>query len=152
MTTFCFLARQNSANLCLGLRIASSVNVKHFWDFCARIKVIQFFPSGEMKQILADQFKKSSLVGVRFLPSEKEKLKQLAAEQKKTLSELIRAIALQQTDRLNKKVVPEINRKLYFELGQVSKKLQTLEASSEALKEFQELLNEVRRKLVGLDS
>ena len=114
--------------------------------------MIQFFPSGEMKQILADQFKKSSLVGVRFLPSEKEKLKQLAAEQKKTLSELIRAIALQQTDRLNKKVVPEINRKLYFELGQVSKKLQALEASSEALKEFQELLNEVRRKLVGLDS
>ena len=152
MTTFCFLARRNSANFCLGLRIASSVNVKHFWDFCARIKVIQFFSSGEMKQILADQFKKSSLVGVRFLPSEKEKLKQLAAEQKKTLSELIRAIALQQTDRLNKKVVPEINRKLYFELGQVSKKLQTLEASSEALKEFQELLNEVRRKLVGLDS
>ena len=114
--------------------------------------MIQFFPSGEMKQILADQFKKSSLVGVRFLPSEKEKLKQLAAEQKKTLSELIRAIALQQTDRLNKKVVSEINRKLYFELGQVSKKLQALEASSEALKEFQELLNEVRRKLVGLDS
>lgn len=151
MTTFCFLARRNSANLCLEFRIASSVNVKHFWDFCARIKVIQFFSSGEMKQILADQFKKSSLVGVRFLPSEKEKLKQLAAEQKKTLSELIRAIALQQTDRLNKKVVPEINRKLYFELGQVSKKLQTLEASSEALKEFQELLNEVRRKLVGLD-
>ena len=105
-----------------------------------------------MKQILADQFKKSSLVGVRFLSSEKEKLKQLAAEQKKTLSELIRAITLQQTDRLNKKVVPEINRKLYFELGQVSKKLQILEASSEALKEFQELLNEVRRKLVGLDS
>jgi len=134
------------------LRIASSVNVKHFWDFCARIKVIQFFSSGEMKHIVADQFKKSSLVGVRFLPSEKEKLKQLAAEQKKTLSELIRAIALQQTDRLNKKVVPEINRKLYFELGQVSKKLQTFEASSEALKEFQELLNEVRRKLVGLDS
>jgi hypothetical protein len=152
VTTFCFLAILNSANLCLEFRIASSVNVKHFWDFCARIKVIQFFPSGEMKQILADQFKKSSLVGVRFLPSEKEKLKQLAAEQKKTLSELIRAIALQQTDRLNKKVVPEINRKLYFELGQVSKKLQTLEASSEALKEFQELLNEVRRKLVGLDS
>lgn len=152
MTTFCFLARRNSANLCLLFRRASSVNVKHFWDFCARIKVIQFFSSGEMKQNLADQFKKSSLVGVRFLPSEKEKLKQLAAEQKKTLSELIRAIALQQTDRLNKKVVPEINRKLYFELGQVSKKLQTLEASSEALKEFQELLNEVRRKLVGLDS
>jgi hypothetical protein len=152
VTTFCFLARRNSADLCLEFRRASSVNVKHFWDFCARIKVIQFFPSGEMKQILADQFKKSSLVGVRFLPSEKEKLKQLAAEQKKTLSELIRAIALQQTDRLNKKVVPEINRKLYFELGQVSKKLQALEASSEALKEFQELLNEVRRKLVGLDS
>ena len=120
--------------------------------FLCQDKSDPIFSLGEMKQILADQFKKSSLVGVRFLPSEKEKLKQLAAEQKKTLSELIRAIALQQTDRLNKKVVPEINRKLYFELGQVSKKLQTLEASSEALKEFQELLNEVRRKLVGLDS
>jgi hypothetical protein len=120
--------------------------------FLCQDKSDPIFSSGEMKQILADQFKKSSLVGVRFLSSEKEKLKQLAAEQKKTLSELIRAITLQQTDRLNKKVVPEINRKLYFELGQVSKKLQILEASSEALKEFQELLNEVRRKLVGLDS
>jgi hypothetical protein len=120
--------------------------------FLCQDKSDPIFSSGEMKKILADQFTKSSLVGVRFLPSEKEKLKQLAAEQKKTLSELIRAIALQQTDRLNKKVVPEINRKLYFELGQVSKKLQTFEASSEALKEFQELLNEVRRKLVGLDS
>ena len=105
-----------------------------------------------MKQILADQFKKSSLVGVRFLPSEKEKLKQLAAEQKKTLSELIRAIALQQIESLNqKKVVPEINRRHYFKLGQVSEKLQTLETSSEALKESQKLLNEVRKELVGLD-
>ena len=102
---------------------------------------------------MTDQFKKSSLVAIRFLPNEKKKLKQLAVEQKKTLSGWLRAIALQQIESLNqKKVVPEINRKLYFELGQVSKKLQTFEASSEALKEFQELLNEVRRKLVGLDS
>ena len=102
---------------------------------------------------MTDQFKKSSLVAIRFLPNEKKKLKQLAVEQKKTLSGWLRAIALQQIESLNqKKVVPEINRKLYFELGQVSKKLQALEASSEALKEFQELLNEVRRKLVGLDS
>jgi hypothetical protein len=106
-----------------------------------------------VKRVVTDQFKKSSLVAIRFLPNEKKKLKQLAVEQKKTLSGWLRAIALQQIESLNqKKVVPEINRKLYFELGQVSKKLQTFEASSEALKEFQELLNEVRRKLVGLDS
>lgn len=100
---------------------------------------------------MTDQFKKNSLVTIRFLPNEKEKLKQLAAEQKKTLSELVRAIALQRIERLNKKVVPEINRRLYFKLGQVSEKLQTLETRSEALKESQELLNEVRKELVGLD-
>jgi len=100
---------------------------------------------------VTDQFKKNSLVTIRFLPNEKEKLKQLAAEQKKTLSELVRAIALQRIERLNKKVVPEINRRLYFKLGQVSEKLQTLETRSEALKESQELLNEVRKELVGLD-
>jgi CCR4-NOT transcriptional regulation complex NOT5 subunit len=101
---------------------------------------------------VTDHFKKNSLVTIRFLPNEKEKLKQLAAEQKKNLSELIREIALQETDRLNTKIVPEINRRLYFKLGQVSKKLQTLEISSEALNEFQELLNKVRRELVGLNS
>ncbi len=104
-----------------------------------------------MKRVVTDQFKKNSLVTIRFLPNEKEKLKQLAAEQKKTLSELVRAIALQRIERLNKKVVPEINRRLYFKLGQVSEKLQTLETRSEALKESQELLNEVRKELVGLD-
>ena len=67
------------------------------------------------------------------------------------MSELVRAIALQRIERLNKKVVPEINRRLYFKLGQVSEKLQTLETRSEALKESQELLNEVRKELVGLD-
>ena len=104
-----------------------------------------------MKRVVTDQLKKNSLVTIRFLPNEKEKLKQLAAEQKKTLSELVRAIALQRIERLNKKVVPEINRRLYFKLGQVSEKLQTLETRSEALKESQELLNEVRKELVGLD-
>jgi hypothetical protein len=104
-----------------------------------------------VKRVVTDQFKKNSLVTIRFLPNEKEKLKQLAAEQKKTLSELVRAIALQRIERLNKKVVPEINRRLYFKLGQVSEKLQTLETRSEALKESQELLNEVRKELVGLD-
>jgi hypothetical protein len=104
-----------------------------------------------VKRVVTDQLKKNSLVTIRFLPNEKEKLKQLAAEQKKTLSELVRAIALQRIERLNKKVVPEINRRLYFKLGQVSEKLQTLETRSEALKESQELLNEVRKELVGLD-
>ena len=105
-----------------------------------------------MKRVVTDQFKKSSLVAIRFLPNEKKKLKQLAVEQKKTLSGWLRAIALQQIESLNqKKVVPEINRRLYFKLGQVSEKLQTLETSSEALKESQKLLNEVRKELVGLD-
>jgi hypothetical protein len=105
-----------------------------------------------VKRVVADQFKKNSLVAIRFLPNEKKKLKQLAVEQKKTLSELLRAIAFQHIESLNqKKVVPEINRRLYFKLGQVSEKLKTLETSSEALKESQELLNEVRKELVGLD-
>ena len=101
---------------------------------------------------MTHQSKKISLVGVRFLPEEKEKLKELAAEQKKTLSELLRAIVLRQMERTNSKIVPEVNRKLYFELGQVSGKLQTSEITSEALNELQELLNKVRRELLGLDS
>ena len=84
-----------------------------------------------MKRVVTDQFKKSSLVAIRFLPNEKKKLKQLAVEQKKTLSGWLRAIALQQIESLNqKKVVPEINRRLYFKLGQVSEKLQTLDGQN----------------------
>jgi hypothetical protein len=89
---------------------------------------------------------------VRFLPEEKKKLKELAAEQKKTLSELLRTIVLRQMERSNSKIVPEVNRKLYFDLGQVSRKLQASEITSEALNELQELLNKVRRELLGLDS
>jgi len=97
------------------------------------------------------KLKRNSVVSVRFLPEEKEQLIQRASDQRISLSELLRAIALQRIERLNKKVVPKINRRLYFKLGQVSEKIQMLEMSSEALKESQELLNEVRKELVGLD-
>jgi myo-inositol catabolism protein IolC len=101
---------------------------------------------------VAHQLKKSSLVGVRFLPEEKEQLKELAAAQKKTLSELLRAIVLRQMERTHRKSVPEVNRKLYFELGQLSEKLQMSQISSEALNDLQGLLDQVRRELLGIDS
>jgi hypothetical protein len=96
--------------------------------------------------------KSQNLVGVRFAPEEKLKLKELADEQKINLSELLRAIALQQIERTNRRFVPEVNRKLYFELGQVSAKLQTSQISSEMLHELEELLNQVRTELLGLSS
>jgi hypothetical protein len=61
----------------------------------------------EEEQAVAHQLKKSSLVGVRFLPEEKEQLKELAAAQKKTLSELVRGIVLRQMERTHRKSVPE---------------------------------------------
>lgn len=94
--------------------------------------------------------KKSSLVGVRFLPEEKQKLQELASEQHQTLSELIRANTLKQMAR-RRKFVPEVNRKLYLELGKISEYLQTLEMNSEDLIELQELLKQVKSELIGLE-
>ena len=97
--------------------------------------------------------KKSSLVGVRFFPEEKQKLKQLAAQQNKSLSQLIRAAALRTTEMSRRKVIPEVNRRLYFELGKVSEKLQTANSqqSAESSNTLQELLAQVRRELMGMD-
>lgn len=101
---------------------------------------------------MAHHSKKNSLVGVRFAPEEKHKLKALADKQNINLSELLRAIALQQMERTNRKFVPEVNRKLYFELGQVLEKLQTSQISAEMLHRLEELLNQVRTALLGLNS
>ena len=104
------------------------------------------------EEVVVHHSKKSNLVGVRFAPEEKLKLKELADEQKINLSELLRAIALQQIERTNRRFVPEVNRKLYFELGQVSEKLQTSQISSEMLHKLQDLLNQVRTEFLGLSS
>jgi len=94
--------------------------------------------------------KKSSLVGVRFSPEEKEKLKELAAGQKKNLSEMLRGMVLKQMERTSHKIVPEVNRRVYFELGKVSEQLETSGMNPGTLNDLQELLNEIRRELVGI--
>ena len=90
------------------------------------------------------------MVSVRFLPEEKEQLMQRASDQRISLSELLRAIALRPNEKSRIKFVPEVNRRLYFQLGQISEKLQTIEGSSDSLNEIQELLNEVRKVLMGM--
>lgn len=95
--------------------------------------------------------KRSSLVGVRFLPEEKQKLQELAVEQYQTLSELIRVNALKPMEKTRRKFVPEMNRKLYLELGKISEYIKTLEINSEDLIELQELLDNVRRELIGIE-
>jgi hypothetical protein len=103
-------------------------------------------------KLLSRKSPKIQSVTVRLSPEEKEQLKELAAVQKKTLSELLRGIVLRQMERTHRKSVPEVNRKLYFELGQVSEKLQTSQISAEVLNDLQGLLDEVRRELLGIDS
>ncbi len=96
--------------------------------------------------------KRSSLVGVRFLPEEKQKLQEVAARQRITLSELLRLAALGYLEITSRKLIPEVNRKVYFELGRISEQLQVIEPRNEVLLALQKLLNEVRRELLGLES
>lgn len=75
---------------------------------------------------MSRQRQKSSLVGVRFFPEEKRKLQEIARQQRTTLSDLLRLAALGHLERTNRKWVPEVNRKIYFELGRISEKLQEI--------------------------
>lgn len=93
---------------------------------------------------------KTSLIGVRFLPEEKEKLKQLALVQHQTLSEMLRSMILQQISRSSHRIIPEVNREVYFQLGKMAEYLETSEIDEATLNSFQELLKEIRRELLGL--
>lgn len=101
---------------------------------------------------MTEEEKRNHFVSVRFSTDEKEKLKNLAVAHQKTLSEMVRSVTLGTLSLSRAKIIPQVNRKLYFELGKVSEKLEKSEISSEALNELQRLLNEVRRELLGLDS
>lgn len=94
---------------------------------------------------------RSSLVGVRFLPEEKQKLQEVAKQEKMTLSGWVRSTVLNELEKVNRPLVPEVNREIYFELGRISEQIQTIETSSFALQDLQKLLNEVRRELLGLE-
>ncbi len=94
---------------------------------------------------------KSSLVGVRFSPEEKTRLQEMATRQNRTLSELIRSLSLGHLERERKKIVPELNRKFYFELGEISGRLQDIEPDSPALVDLENLLRRVQREILGLE-
>jgi hypothetical protein len=89
-------------------------------------------------------------VSVRFLPEEKEYLNHLAKEQHLTLSQFLRLTALKQVSKMNINYVPQVNRQLYQQLGRVAETVQTTELSSDLITALQELLDEVRRELIGL--
>ncbi|WP_041933132.1 plasmid mobilization protein [Gloeothece verrucosa] len=93
---------------------------------------------------------RTDIVSVRFLPEEKEKLAQIAAQRNITVSGLVRLNALAQSDNSHIKFVPEVNRKLYFELGKVAEKLQENELNNDSLNSLYSLLNEVRKELIGI--
>jgi hypothetical protein len=99
---------------------------------------------------MTSQLKKTSFVGVRFLPEEKQRLQEIALQESMTLSNLVRAASLCYLPRSSKKVVPEINRKAYFELGKISELIQTNQLTLYMLLDLYKLLNEVRRELLGL--
>lgn len=80
----------------------------------------------------------------------KRKLAQQAAQQNITLSGLVRLNALAQSNNSRIKFVPEVNRKLYFELGKIAEKLQDKEANKDSLNSLYLLLNEVRKELMGI--
>ncbi|MEG3437475.1 hypothetical protein V0288_10125 [Pannus brasiliensis CCIBt3594] len=102
---------------------------------------------------------KDSVVSVRFLREEKQRLTEIATEQHRSLSEMIRsnwrsqrfAPALGHLKRERKKIVPEVNRKLYFELGKISERLQDEELDRAALVDLEKFLVRVRRELLGLE-
>jgi hypothetical protein len=98
-----------------------------------------------------EEKKKNHFVSVRFSTEEKEELKKIAAAHQKTLSEMVRAVTLESIGASRRRFVPEINRKLYFELGKVSEQIRLNETSSSGLNSLQELLNQIRRELLGLD-
>jgi hypothetical protein len=94
--------------------------------------------------------KKNHFVSVRFSNEEKEQLKQLAAVHQKTLSEMVRAATLETIGLSRRRIIPEVNRRIYFELAKVSEQLERGGMDSGTLNSLQQLLNEIRRELVGI--
>jgi hypothetical protein len=93
---------------------------------------------------------RSSIVSVRFLPEEREYLTHLAKEQHLTLSQFLRLTALKQVSKMNIKYVPQVNRQLYHQLGRIAEIVQTTELSSDLITALPELLDEVRKELIGM--
>jgi hypothetical protein len=98
------------------------------------------------------KLKRNHFLSVRFSTQEKEHLKKLAVTRQQTLSELVRTVTLGTTSLSQRKFVPQVNRHLYFELGKVSERLQMIQPRSDALNEIQELLDQIGRELIGIDS
>ncbi|ACK72252.1 hypothetical protein PCC7424_3873 [Gloeothece citriformis PCC 7424] len=94
---------------------------------------------------------RTCVVSVRFLPKEKQHLTERAVQQQTTVSELLRLNVLTQNDKSRHKSVPEVNRRLYFELEKISEQLQTIEPSTDSLTKLQNLLDEVRKELLGMN-
>jgi hypothetical protein len=132
---------------------ASSVIVKHFSEERTFKTDLIFYNGTEEETRMAERPTRSSSIGVRFLPEEKQKLKALAVEQGKTLSEIVRAATISAIGKSRTRVVPEVNRRLYFELGKISELLQGTagEETPETWSHLQEMLAEIRQELLGLD-
>ena len=98
------------------------------------------------------QLTRNNFVSVRFSTEEKEHLLKLAAERNQTLSELVRTVTLGKTALSRQKIVPELNRRLYFQLGAVLEQLPAAgrEGNAESIHHLQRLVNEVRGALIGL--
>ncbi|MDV3001110.1 MAG: hypothetical protein N5P05_002716 [Chroococcopsis gigantea SAG 12.99] len=94
--------------------------------------------------------KKTTIVGVRLAIEEKRKLQEIASLHYQTISDFIRMNALNLINS-ERKVVPEINRKLYFELGEISEYIQTMQIVPEERIKLQESLDRIRGELIGLE-
>ncbi len=95
--------------------------------------------------------KRDRMVSLRFSPEEKRRLTEMAKKQHLSLSELLRQLALGYLDRERDKIVPEVNRKLYFELGEISERMRDGESDPSVYIDLEKFLVRVRRELLGLD-
>jgi hypothetical protein len=102
--------------------------------------------------MLKRETKKNYFVSVRFSYDEKEQIKSLAILHQKTLSEMIRVATLEAIGSSRRKIVPEVNRQVYFQLGKIAEYLETSEMDEAVLNSIQELIREIRRELLGLTS
>ncbi len=93
--------------------------------------------------------KKTTIIGVRLAIEEKRKLQEIASLHYQTISDFIRMNALKLINS-ERKIVPEINRKLYFQLGEISEYIQTMQIVPEERIKLQESLDGIRTELIGL--
>ena len=108
----------------------------------------------EEVKVVKRKLKRNEFLSVRFSTEEKEQLKKLAAARHQTLSELVRSVTLERTDLSRQKIIPQVNRKLYFELGEVLERLQgaSREANAESAAHLQRILQQLRGTLLGMHS